>query len=48
MIRVLEYEELNPVLLKLVEYLGHSNPVVAGAAYNEVTSGWYFDTISLT
>jgi hypothetical protein len=24
------------VLLKLVEYLGHTNPVISGVAFNEV------------
>jgi hypothetical protein len=28
--------ELNIVLLRLVEYLGHTNPVICGLAYNEV------------
>ena len=30
-------EELNLVLLRLVEYLGHTNSLVHGAAYVEVT-----------
>ena len=30
-------EELNLVLLRLVEYLGHTNSLVHGAAYIEVT-----------
>ncbi|TGO14465.1 hypothetical protein BTUL_0052g00020 [Botrytis tulipae] len=34
--RVLVDGELNIVLLKLVEYLGHSNPIVSNAAYNEI------------
>ncbi|KAM3088202.1 serine/threonine-protein kinase M1, variant 2 [Clarireedia jacksonii] len=34
--RLLEDGELNIVLLKLVEYLGHSNPIVSNAAYNEI------------
>ncbi|TGO91177.1 hypothetical protein BPOR_0036g00070 [Botrytis porri] len=34
--RVLIDGELNIVLLKLVEYLGHSNPIVSNAAYNEI------------
>lgn len=29
--------DLNRVLLKLVEYLGHSNSIVSNAAYNEVS-----------
>jgi serine/threonine-protein kinase ATR len=29
-------DELNFVLLSLVAYLGHSNPVVSGVAFNEV------------
>jgi hypothetical protein len=36
--RLLEDGELNIVLLKLVEYLGHSNPIVSNAAYNEVSN----------
>ena len=28
--------ELNIILLRLVEYLGHTNPLVCGIAYNEV------------
>ncbi|PQE28467.1 phosphatidylinositol 3 protein [Rutstroemia sp. NJR-2017a BBW] len=34
--RLLEDGELNIVLLKLVEYLGHTNPIVSNAAYNEI------------
>ncbi|KAF7872002.1 uncharacterized protein EAF02_009107 [Botrytis sinoallii] len=34
--RVLIDGELNIVLLKLVEYLGHSNAIVSNAAYNEI------------
>ncbi len=30
-------EELNIVLLRLVEYLGHTNSLVHGVAYDEVT-----------
>jgi hypothetical protein len=35
-IRILNDNELNIVLLKLVEYLGHSNPIISGVAFNEV------------
>ena len=35
-IRTLNDDELNIVLHKLVEYLGHSNPIVTGVAFNEV------------
>ena len=34
--RILKDDELNIVLLKLVEYLGHSNPVISSVAFNEV------------
>ncbi|RDW66710.1 hypothetical protein BP5796_09459 [Coleophoma crateriformis] len=36
--RISKDEELNIVLLKLVEYLGHANPITSGAAYNEILS----------
>ena len=35
-IRTLNDDELNIVLHKLVEYLGHSNPIVTSVAFNEV------------
>ncbi len=35
--RITKDEELNIVLLGLVGYLGHSNPIVSGAAFNEVS-----------
>lgn len=35
--RVCVDEELNIVLLRLVEYLGHTNSVLCGLAYDEVT-----------
>lgn len=34
--RILNDEELNLILLRLVEYLGNSNSVISGAAFNEV------------
>ncbi|KAF4624113.1 hypothetical protein G7Y89_g14062 [Cudoniella acicularis] len=34
--RISNNEELNIVLLGLVRYLGHSNPVVSGVAFNEI------------
>ena len=34
--RTLNDDELNIVLHKLVEYLGHSNPIVTSVAFNEV------------
>jgi hypothetical protein len=34
--RVSEDRELNLVLLRLVEYLGHTNQIASGAAFNEV------------
>ncbi|KAI1003089.1 Protein kinase [Podosphaera aphanis] len=34
--RIVKDDELNIVLLALVQYLGHSNPVVSGAAFNEI------------
>lgn len=36
--RILDGDELNLILLKLVEYLGHTNPIVCGVAFNEVCS----------
>lgn len=34
--RVVQDQELNAVLLKLLDYLGHTNPIVSGVAFNEV------------
>lgn len=34
--RVSTGDEMNLVLLKLVEYLGHSNSIISGLAYDEV------------
>jgi serine/threonine-protein kinase ATR len=34
--RISNDDELNIVLLRLVAYLGHSNPVISGVAFNEV------------
>ncbi|KAG9237915.1 protein kinase-like protein rad3 [Amylocarpus encephaloides] len=34
--RISSDEELNIVLLQLVKYLGHSNPVISGVAFNEI------------
>ncbi|KAG9243553.1 protein kinase-like protein rad3 [Calycina marina] len=34
--RTLNDDELNLVLHKLVEYLGHSNPIISGVAFNEI------------
>ncbi len=34
--RVSTGDELNIILLRLVEYLGHTNPLVCGLAYDEV------------
>lgn len=36
--RVSEDRELNLVLLRLVEYLGHTNQIASGTAYNEVST----------
>jgi hypothetical protein len=36
-IRIVRNDELNIVLLKLVGYLGHSNPIASGVAFNEVS-----------
>ncbi|SZF04158.1 unnamed protein product [Blumeria hordei] len=33
---IVEDDELNIVLLTLVQYLGHGNPIVSGVAFNEV------------
>ena len=30
-------DEMNIVLLRLVEYLGHTNPLICGVAYEEVS-----------
>jgi len=35
-VRTLKDDEFNLVLVSLVEYLGHSNPIVSGSAFNEV------------
>lgn len=35
-LRALEYDELDIVLMELVKYLRHSNPIVSGVAFNEV------------
>jgi serine/threonine-protein kinase ATR len=35
-VRVVQDQELNVVLLKLLDYLGHSNPIVSGVAFSEV------------
>ena len=35
-LRVSAGDEMNLVLLKLVEYLGHTNPLICGLAYDEV------------
>jgi hypothetical protein len=34
--RVVQDQELNVVLLKLLDYLAHTNPIVSGVAFNEV------------
>lgn len=34
--RVSSGDETNIVLLRLVDYLGHTNPLVCGLAYDEV------------
>jgi serine/threonine-protein kinase ATR len=36
--RVSGDEEMNIILLRLLEYLGHANPFVSGVAYTEVRS----------
>lgn len=40
--RVSVDDELNLVLLRLVQYLGHVNPIVSGVAFNEV---WAYCTV---
>jgi hypothetical protein len=41
-LRIVRNDELNIVLLKLVGYLGHSNPIVSGVAFNEVgETAWF-------
>jgi hypothetical protein len=35
--RTLKDDEFNLVLVALVEYLGHSNPIVSGVAFNEAS-----------
>lgn len=42
-VRVVQDQELNVVLLKLLDYLGHTNPIVSGVAFNEVGSCILFD-----
>ena len=37
LLRISEDRELNLVLLRLVEYLGHTNQIISGAAFNEVS-----------
>lgn len=34
--RISEDEELNIILLRLLEYLGHANPYICAVAYTEV------------
>ncbi|OWP07483.1 protein kinase rad [Marssonina coronariae] len=34
--RIVKDDELNIVLLSLVRYLGHSNPIISGAAFSEI------------
>lgn len=34
-----EDEELNIILLRLLEYLGHANPYICAVAYTEVSHG---------
>lgn len=43
-VRVVQDQELNVVLLKLLDYLGHTNPIVSGVAFNEVSSRILFDS----
>lgn len=40
-VRVVQDQELNVVLLKLLDYLGHTNPVVSGVAFNEVRTPFF-------
>lgn len=42
-IRVVQDQELNVVLLKLLDYLGHTNPIVSGVAFSEVRYTTPFD-----
>lgn len=35
--RISSDDETNIVLLRLVEYLGHTNPLISGLAYDEVS-----------
>lgn len=35
--RISSDDETNIVLLRLVEYLGHANPLISGLAYDEVS-----------
>jgi len=34
--RISSDDETNIILLRLVEYLGHTNPLISGLAYDEV------------
>jgi hypothetical protein len=38
--RISEDRELNLVLLRLVEYLGHTNQIASGTAFNEVINAF--------
>jgi hypothetical protein len=44
--RVMKNDELNLVLLGMVRYLGHNNPVLSGVAFNEVRYPRYDDYIT--
>lgn len=43
LLRVVQGQELNAVLLKLLDYLGHTNPIVSGVAFNEVRISTLFE-----
>ena len=47
-IRALEYDELDIVLMELVKYLKHKNPIVSGVAFNEVSETCSYQKYILT
>lgn len=47
-VRNADEDELNFVLLSLVAYLGHRNPVVSGVAFNEVSRTTNCEICTLT
>ena len=46
--RVCEDEELNIILLRLLDYFGHTNPYICAVSYTEVSPQLEFEVHSLT